>query len=124
MSGGREDFVAIAETVQTYVEGMAGADETKLRAAFHAQASIIGHFEGEFEWDSLDAFIKAVKSVVDTPDPNPEWTLQSVDIVGDSAVARAGTAVAGMSFTDTLSLLRIDGNWVIVAKTYFQRADG
>jgi hypothetical protein len=124
MSGGREDFVAIAETIQTYVEGMCGADETKLRAAFHPKASIIGYLEGAFEWDSLDEFIEAVKSVVDTPDPTPEWTLQSVDIVGDTAVARAETAVAGMTFTDTLSLLRVEGTWVIVAKTYFQRADG
>jgi hypothetical protein len=124
MSGGREDFVAIAETVQTYVEGMCGADETKLRAAFHSRASVIGYLDGEFEWDSLDDFIEAVKSVVDTPDPNPQWTLLSLDIVGDTAVARATTAVAGMSFTDTLSLMRIDGAWVIVAKTYFQRAGG
>jgi hypothetical protein len=124
MSDRRADFVAIAETVQTYVEGMGGADEKKLRTAFHPKASIIGYLGGEFAWDSLDEFIEAVKSVVDTPDPNPEWTLQSVDIVGDTAVARAETAVAGMSFTDTLSLLRIDGNWVIVAKTYFQRAGG
>jgi hypothetical protein len=124
MSGGREDFVAIAETVQTYVEGMCGADEKKLRAAFHPKASIIGYLGGEFEWDSLDEFIEAVKSVVDTPDPNPKWTLQSVDIVGDTAVARAETSVAGMSFTDTLSLLRLEGNWVIVAKTYFQRTGG
>jgi hypothetical protein len=124
MPGRRKDFVAIAETVQTYVEGMCGADETKLRAAFHPKAPVIGHLEGELEWDSLDEFIEAVKSVVETPDPNPSWTLQSVDIVGDTAVARAATAVAGMRFTDTLSLLRVEGNWVIVAKTYFQRAGG
>jgi hypothetical protein len=124
MSGGRADFVAIAETVQTYVEGMVEADEKKLRTAFHPKAPIVGYFGGEFEWDSLDEFIKAVKSVVETPDPNPQWALQSVDIVGDTAVARAETGVAGMNFTDTLSLLRVEGNWVIVAKTYFQRADG
>lgn len=124
MSDGRAEFVAIADTVQTYVEGMVQADEKKLRAAFHPKASIIGYFGGEFAWESLDEFIEAVKSVVDTPDPNPEWTLQSVDIVGDTAVARAETSVAGMSFTDTLSLLRLEGNWVIVAKTYFQRTGG
>jgi hypothetical protein len=122
MSDGRVDFAAIAETVQTYVEGMVRADETRLRTAFHPKASIVGYFEGEFAWESLDEFIEAVKSVVDTPDSNPQWTLQSIDIVGDTAVARAETAVAGMSFIDTLSLLRIDGAWVIVAKTYLQQA--
>lgn len=124
MSDGRVDFVAIAETVQTYVEGMVQADEKKLQTAFHPKASIVGYLGGEFVWDSLDEFIEAVKSVVEKPDTKPQWTLHSVDIVGDTAVARAETAVAGMTFTDTLSLLRVEGDWVVVAKTYFQRAGG
>lgn len=42
-------YAEIAEVVRTYAEGMCQNDPAKLRAAMHARACSIGHFDGGLE---------------------------------------------------------------------------
>lgn len=112
------EITAIIATVRDYVEGMCFNDEAKLRRAFHPKASIIGHFVGgKFEWISVDEFNEAIKG----PGPQSEavWDVVSVDVTGDSAVVKINDDFAGLHFTDTLSLLKLEGRWQIVNKIYY-----
>jgi hypothetical protein len=43
----------------------------------------------------------------------------SIDMTGNEAVAKVADLYLGFRFTDYLSLLNIDGNWVIVNKTFY-----
>jgi hypothetical protein len=40
-------------------------------------------------------------------------------LVGDIALIRLGGQFAGVGYTDDLSMLRIDGAWRIVHKTFY-----
>lgn len=115
------DINAITATVRDYVEGMVFNDDAKLRRAFDAKASIIGHFVGgKFEWLSLDQFIAAVKGPGPAPaGSEPVWDVVTLDITGDTAVVKITDEFAGLRFTDTLSLLKREGNWQIVNKIYY-----
>ena len=42
----------------------------------------------------------------------------SVEIAGDTAVARVRDGYLGLTFLDTLSLLRVDGRWQIYNKLF------
>ena len=42
----------------------------------------------------------------------------SVDITGDTAVAKVRDGYLGMIFIDTLSMLKIDESWVIYNKLF------
>ncbi|QJP14410.1 nuclear transport factor 2 family protein [Starkeya sp. ORNL1] len=115
-----DDIVAV---VRAYVEAMAAADEPRLRAAFHPAAAIIGNYEGEVEWLSLDQFIAAILDAGASPvGRSPYWDIESVDRTPDSAVVRVVDDFAGMRFTDHLSLLKIGPEWRIVNKLYHLRA--
>lgn len=115
-----DDILAV---VRAYLEAMAGADAEKLRGAFHPSASIIGNYQGEVEWLSLDAFVAAVLDAGPAAvGHSPYWDIASVDRTPDSAVVRVTDDFAGMRFTDHLSLLKIGPDWRIVNKLYHLHA--
>ncbi|WP_374439722.1 nuclear transport factor 2 family protein [Pseudomonas panipatensis] len=111
---------AIRRVVEDYVEGMVFADEARLRRAFHAQAKIIGHYQGALEWLSLDAFVAAILGAgsVEVNGP-PFWEIQAIDVTGDAAAVKLIDDYFDLRFTDYLSLLLIGQRWVIVNKVYF-----
>ncbi len=111
----------IAEIVATYVEGMCRNDPAKLRRAMHEKACSIGHFEGGLEWADREAFIALVHSSVAVPDAAPWHRINAVSVAGDVATVQVEDIFLGQHYDDTLTLLRHDGAWVIVAKVFFAR---
>ena len=117
------DEQAISAVVHLYVDGMAFANEGALRKAFHPDAAIIGNYQGALEWMMRDGFIKAI---LDTgaapPGTQPEMDVQMIDITGDAATVKVIDSFAGERFSDYLSLVKIDGRWLIVNKIYHLHA--
>ncbi len=115
-----DDVIAVAGN---YFTAMVDADEAELRRVFHPQASVIGHFDGTLEFTNLDGFIA---STVDakTGDKPFEYRVDGLVSVGDTAVITVGGYCYGTWFTDHLSMIRIDGNWRIVAKTFYAHPVG
>ena len=123
MSINASDNADIDLVIRNYVVGMVSADESLLRQAFHPACRIIGHYHGDLEWLSLDDFVAAIKAEGPAPsDTKPFWEIQSVDVTGDAAAVKIIDDYMGMRFTDYLSLLQIDGSWVIINKMYFYHA--
>jgi hypothetical protein len=115
-----KSFDDIRASVRTYVEGMTFGDEQALRRAFHAQCKIIGHYEGALEWLSLDDFIDSIRTGgTPTTQLHPSWTIAAMDVTGDAASVKVNDEFMGMTFTDYLSLLKVNGAWVIVNKLYY-----
>ena len=119
MSIHASDNADIDLVIRNYVVGMVSADESLLRQAFHPACRIIGHYHGDLEWLSLDDFVAAIKA--EGPAPS-DMEIQSVDVTGDAAAVKIIDDYTGMRFTDYLSLLQIDGSWVIINKLYFYHA--
>lgn len=115
------DQDAIHRVLRDYVEGMVFADEDRLRSAFHPNCRIIGHFQGELEWLSVDDFAVAICDAgpVVAEGESPLWSVLSLDITGDSASAKVVDDYADLRFTDYLSLLKIGGRWTIINKLYY-----
>ncbi|MBK0400755.1 nuclear transport factor 2 family protein [Limibaculum sp. M0105] len=120
MSVSETDRRQIEAVVADYVEGMVLADEPRLRRAFHPKACSIGHFGGALEWEQLDAFIAGVKAAFDpSSGVAPRWEIQDLEVTGDTALVRVEDDYVGYRFIDTLTLLRHDGRWQIVAKVFW-----
>ena len=102
----------------SYFTAMVDADEAELRRVFHSQAAVIGHFDGALEFTDLTGFIASTADAK-TGDQPFEYRVEGVVLVGDTAVITVGGYCYGTWFTDHLSMLRIDGTWLIVAKTFY-----
>ena len=111
----------IHQTIQTYFDGMYESSAEKTRAAFHPNATITGYLEDGLHEMSVDEFADFVTS--QQPSPGAAGALArldilSVEISGETAVARVRDDYLGMTFLDSLALLFIDGRWQIYTKLF------
>lgn len=120
MSALQQEVGEIEAVIRNYLDGMIFADAAKLRKAFHPGACIIGHFDDNLEWLSLESFISSCERAGSAPANEPfYWEILSADVTGDVGVIRLADDYMGKRFTDYLSLLRHEGQWQIVNKTFF-----
>ncbi|MDH4442322.1 MAG: nuclear transport factor 2 family protein [Rhizobium sp.] len=114
------DEQAVRDLAFLYVHAMAFGKEGELRAAFHPDAAIIGNYQNDLEWLSLDAFIGAIIAETPaTPRSTPVCDVQSATVIGDTACVTVIDEFAGLRFTDILSMVKVAGNWKIVNKVYY-----
>ena len=118
MSDVIDESGAVIALADDYFKAMLDADEAALRRIFDPRASVIGHEDGKFDFASLDAFI-ASTSDAKTGDKPFDCRVEGLTTVGDIAVVTVGNYCYGTWFTDHLSMLKVDGSWRIVAKTYY-----
>ncbi len=112
------DIAAVADVVGAYYDGTMTGDEAKLTRAFHPRACIVGTWEGKLGWLTLDDYIAVCKKGVSHAGPY-DSRIAGMSFVGDTATVRLGAQYAGVHYSDDLSLVKDDGTWRIVHKTYF-----
>ncbi|HMB74909.1 MAG TPA: nuclear transport factor 2 family protein [Kiloniellaceae bacterium] len=110
-----DEVIAVAAG---YYAAMIDADEAALRRLFHPRASVVGNFEGTLEFSNLDDFIASTADAKSGDKPF-DCRVDGLVLVGDTAVVTLGGYCYGTWFTDHLSLVKIDGAWRIVAKTFY-----
>ena len=114
---------AVIALAGDYFKAMVDADAPELRRVFHPKASVIGHFGKSLEFMSVDEFIASTPDAK-TGDGPFDYRVEGVVLEGDTAVVTVGNYCYGRWFTDHLSMLRIDGAWQIVAKTFYVHPAG
>tara|TARA_B100000809_G_scaffold17705_1_gene15699 strand:+ start:274 stop:648 length:375 start_codon:yes stop_codon:yes gene_type:complete len=115
------DEQQIKETVQTYFDCMYESSAEKTHAAFHPNAKITGYLEDGLHEMSVVEFAGFVSSQQPSAKEKGEAArldIISIDIAGDTAVTRVRDDYLGMTFLDTLSLLRVEGQWSIYNKLF------
>ena len=115
------DEQQIKETVQTYFDCMYESSAEKTHAAFHPNAKITGYLEDGLHEMSVVEFAGLVSSQQPSAKEKGDAArldIISIDIAGDTAVTRVRDDYLGMTFLDTLSLLRVDGQWSIYDKLF------
>jgi hypothetical protein len=121
MNSGATNQEYIKQTVQYYFDGLYHSDVEKLKKAFHPNSQIIGYFDGALLFESFEGFLGFIKA---TPAPSEsgekyDMKIVSIDLTGTEAVVKVEDLYLGFRFTDYLSLLNIDGSWVIVNKMFY-----
>ena len=115
------DEQQIRDTIQTYFDCMYESSSDKTVAAFHPSAKIAGYLEGELHEMSVGDFAGFVASQQPSPKQKGEpvrLDILSIEIAGSTAVARVRDDYLGLTFLDSLSLLRTDGRWSIYNKLF------
>ena len=117
------DIAAVTEVVHAYYDGMVTGDEVKLAHPFHQHARLVGNNQGTLEWQTLEEFVEERKEAAGTSGTYA-WRIDFLSLAGDMALVRLGGQFAGDWYCDDLSMLRIDGAWRIVHKTWYVHPAG
>ena len=117
----QNDQTQIEATIQTYFECMFEASAEKTYAAFHPNAKITGFTPDGLAELTVEQFAK----MVSRPSPSPKddgaeayLEILSLDIAGDTAVARVRDVYLAARYLDTLSFLKSDNEWRIYNKLF------
>ena len=116
------DKQAITDTIQTYFDCMYESSSEKTHEAFHPNAKITGVLGGALQEMSVDNFADFVESQQPSPKDKGDAArldIVSLDIAGDTAVARVRDDYLGMTFLDTLSFLKTGDRWQIYNKLFY-----
>lgn len=114
------DSAEIRAVVERYFHGVFKGDETSLRGAFHPQAVVYDNAKEGFRRRGIDEYIRAVMSR-QSPESNGEsqdMNILYLDVLADQATVTAHLAFGGNRYYNALTLLRLDGRWWIVSKTF------
>lgn len=111
----------IRDTIKTYFDSMYESSSDKVLAAFHPNAKITGYLPDGLHQMSVSDFAAFVAGQQPSPKTKGEperLDVLSVEIAGNTAVARVRDDYLGMTFLDSLSLLKADGRWSIYNKLF------
>lgn len=116
-----EELEAASRTVQLYFEGMMERDRSKLEEAFFPQARLIGYRGDQLFVTPFEEWASGTSK--GTPrDPNLfRNELKSIRIVGNTALAETELYWPGIYYYDFLTLIKMEGKWKIVHKSWFEK---
>jgi len=113
-----DDIQAISSIImQNYVEGGRKGDSVIMRPAFHKNATIHGHVNG----DLLAGPIQLLFNWVDENPPavNLKATIVNIDLANTIATARVElTSWLDSRYTDQFTLLKENDKWTITSKVF------
>ena len=116
VASNQSDYDAIIDLLNAYFDGLYDGDVDTLRKIFHDDAWLKGNDYRK----TRDEWLEAVAS---RPVPSVEgmeynFNIQSLEIVGDQAMAKVDVPLLAAHFIDFLGLLKEDGEWKIVNKMF------
>ncbi|MFN0202744.1 MAG: nuclear transport factor 2 family protein [Bacteroidia bacterium] len=116
----KSEIEQISETLMDYIEGTANGEPERLRRAFHPDFNLYTVTETDsLKVRSGEKYIAGVKAGEKT---NRIGRIISIDYEKDAATAKAEIVIPGWRiFTDYFLLLKYQGAWKIVQKSYTWR---
>ncbi len=114
------DYNAVIETAGKYVEGLRTGSVDTIEEAFHKDAVMYGFTNGQLLGGPISNLYTFVESNGNAPDITTR--LDVLAITPTTAVVRVDMEkdAIGADYNDYLTLLKIDGNWKVIAKVYHQ----
>jgi hypothetical protein len=115
----KSDFEQITATLMNYIEGTANGEPEKLRKAFHPDFNLYTVTKDSIWVRSGEQYIANIKVGEKN---NRVGRIISIDYEKDAAIAKAEIVVPNWRiFTDYFLLLKYQGSWKIVQKSYTWR---
>jgi len=116
-----DDRKAIEQSVQTYLDGLYEGDADKLASVFHETSALTYEQDGKLTVLPRDQWLKWVR---ERGSPQSKGlarddAILQVDQAGPTtALVKVKCQIPPRYFTDYLSLLKIDGRWVVAQKVF------
>ena len=107
--------------VQIYIDSMEQSDPNLVKQAFHPNGSGVGHLHDELMEMSVNDFAEFVVSQQPSPRESGEgvnFQTLSCEVEGTTALVKVRDTYLGITFLDTLSLIKTNEKWLIYNKLF------
>lgn len=115
------EVAAVEKVVWTYLDGLYEGDAAKLAQAFHEGSHLYSMHEGGVADLPRDKWLEMVKSRPSGKSKGLSRTdrIVSIDLSGpETAFVKLECSLHPRYFTDYLTLLKLNGGWKVVSKTF------
>lgn len=115
----QSEIALITEAIMDYIDGTANGEPEKLKKAFHPDFNLYTIANDSLWVRSGKKYVSNIKEGVKA---NRIGRIISIDYENDAAVAKAEIVIPNWRiFTDYFLLMKYEGSWKIVQKSYTYR---
>ena len=116
------DEAAVRQALEHYMQGHATGSADHFRQAMHAGGTMYWVKDGTLATRPFPDYIGGAPGKPADDEGKRRRRIESVDITGDAAVGKITLDYPGVTLTDYMTLLKVDGKWQIVAKAFARKA--
>ncbi len=114
-----KESVMINEVIQNYFQGYQMADSSLIKKAFHPDTRLLSADQGKLDVTEMSSWLSNLESRRTRGDIRKgALSILSIDETHEAATVKLKIRFKTSEFTDYLSLLKIEGRWIIVGKVY------
>jgi hypothetical protein len=114
------ELQAITKTVHLYFEGMLERDRSKLEEAFHPEAKLIGYRGETFTVTPFETWASGTAKGEPRDPSKYQNFIKAIRMEGYTALVETELFWPGVYYYDFLTLLKIEGKWKIVHKSWYE----
>ncbi|WP_016835825.1 nuclear transport factor 2 family protein [Herbaspirillum lusitanum] len=114
-----QEYQAITEVLNKYIEGCKQAKSSIMKPAFNQHATMYSvGTDGKLAGGAIPILFDGIDRDF-RPSPDAQAAIVRIEIVGTAASARIdANDMSGISFTDFFHLLKVEGKWTVVSKIF------
>lgn len=114
-----QEYQAITEVLNKYIEGCKQAKSSIMKPAFNQHATMYSvGADGKLAGGAIPILFEGIDKDF-RPSPDAQAAVVRIEIVGTAASARIdANDMSGISFTDFFHLLKVEGKWTVVSKIF------
>jgi hypothetical protein len=108
----------ITAVLMNYFSGIYNGDVPLLKSVFHEQAIVGFDINGETHFKTVNQYLEGVKNRKSPHELGEDFKMKilSLEIINNTAVAKVQVPIFDYDYYDLLSLIVVDGKWVISNK--------
>lgn len=114
-----DDKKTVAVPLENYIKAHATGDGELIRKAFHAEAKVMFFSNEKFNQWSAEEFAARFTGKPAADEAKRKRSFEILDVAGNAAIAKVVLDYPTVKFTDYMTLLKIDGEWKIINKSFY-----
>ncbi|MEC5159259.1 hypothetical protein ACFDR9_003085 [Janthinobacterium sp. CG_23.3] len=116
------EVAAAKAPLQNYIRAHETGNADFMRKAFTSDAKIVGYMGGNMISWSLEQYAGRFSGKPANDESQRRRSFEILDLAGDAAVGKVVLDYPTVKFVDYMTLLKIDGEWKIVNKSFNAQA--
>ncbi len=109
----------VREAIDYYFQAHATGNGEYLREAFHPVAHLYFVRDDDFSQLTLEEYIAGFDGTPPEDEDQRTRSIDEIDVSGNAAIATITLDYPNGVYTDYMSMLKIEGRWQIVNKTFY-----